>query len=832
MIWDNYIPLTVAGGSLDKMAERQGSTILDFAGINPQRLISEVEGIIDHCVSSGARYLLVNIDDASLMNLMETFRGTVPAPFEGAVPMRLDVGDQTLVPDSTGLLIDAGERFVVDTSSYQEQISDHLRRFVADTLVDSAVGAKGQGEHHFITPGGAHIPTWYRLGPLLELEGVAELLGFHLAKELQGKSIDLIIPWAEPGIQLAIRLASRLSTDVAEKVGYVVPVKDSLAGGRPEISDLDEEAIRGKRVLLLIDVLCAGETIRKLADEVDRCGGYTGAIAGILSFERSKPLRDVLDSIESQNRVRVTEWTRRRLSGLPRPPLFSGVRWLAEVPDPVYPDAGQCKDCNRAKPYVLLWSRDAHRPAISSGPDEVENSQLARSTMSWSQFWLGAQKARSIGQVEHQVPCNHCHDGQVLDVSRLREATELWDDVTEWAGLEIERAIKSRAPGDSEPIYLVTSSSRGSTILAGELVRQYEQLQGPHIVAKNPHTRRWGSRASTLPSGKKCILIDDQVFNGDTVTGMLTYAERSGCQVVGILSILYCARGDDHFELVRTLKERSVPLSAAYVAALQWADKGRCGSHTNFELLKRLTGWAGWSSQFRRWLETNMGPLQRRLESGDTFGADLLIGRMFRRRQREWDRHLIGRFSEEDLSLWAQVVSDWYEPEGSFDLAPEFAVASTDFGASLDPSSAIRILRQLLQGPLNHRMTLAIADLIDSLPLGLCRLEHEGLVELLDQHRRHLIAAGKTPVDRVYVALFKVLWDVNLDKETWLYQVLTESTESELTLYGSVLAAVMVSQQTSGEVRTTIRRLQTLREQQIGSTAGRLTVYRQHIWDS
>ena len=348
--------------------------------------------------------------------------------------MRLDAGAQTLVSHSTGLLIDAGGCAVVDTSSYQEQISDHLGRFIADTLIDSTVGAKGQGEHHFITAGGAHIPTWYRLGPLLELEGVAELLGFHLAKQLQGKSIDLIIPWAEPGIQLAIRLASRLSTYVAEKVGYVVPVKDPLTGDRPEISNLDEATIRGKRVLLLIDVLCAGETIRRLADEVDRCGGYTRAVAGILSFAGSQPLRNVIDSIESQNKDRVTDWTRQRQSGLPRPPIFDGVRWLSEVPDPVYPDAGQCKDCNRGKPYVLLWSSDEHRAVVSSATNEVEmNSHLARSTVSWSQFWLGAQKARSIGQVEHQVACNHCHDGQVLDISRLREATELWDDITQWA---------------------------------------------------------------------------------------------------------------------------------------------------------------------------------------------------------------------------------------------------------------------------------------------------------------------------------------------------------------------------------------------------------------
>lgn len=320
MLWDHYIPLAVAGGQFEKRADRQGSTILDFAGMSPQQFIDEVEAIVQDCISSGAKYLLVNIHGQNLRNLMEPSQNTIPAPIAGAVPMRLDTGDQTLVPDSTGLLIDAGECIVVDASRHQEQGSDHLGRFIADTLIDSTVGAKGQGEHHFITAGGAHIPTWYRLGPLLELEGVAELLGFHLAKQLKGESIDLIIPWAEPGIQLAIRLASRLSANVAENVSYVVLVKDSLTGGRPEISDLDEATVRGKRVLLLTDVLCAGETIRKLADEVDRCGGYVRSIAGILSFRRSRPLRNVLDSIERQNRGRVMEWTRQRRSGLPHPP--------------------------------------------------------------------------------------------------------------------------------------------------------------------------------------------------------------------------------------------------------------------------------------------------------------------------------------------------------------------------------------------------------------------------------------------------------------------------------------------------------------------------------
>ena len=540
MIWNYYIPLVVTGGHFNELADRQGSTILDFAGVNPERLSDGLESIVQDCAASRSKHLLVNIDPMIPMDLTERL---TPAFFGGALPLGLDTGAPWLVPDSTGIVISDGNCFITDTSEEQEQISAHLGRFIGDVLIDSTVGSKGQGEKHFITAGGAHIPTWYRLGPLLEFEGVAELLGFHLAKQLQGKSIDLIIPWAEPGIQLGIRMASRLSSSSTDKVHYVVPVKNPSKGGRPEISDLDEAAVKGKRVLLLIDVLCAGETIRRLADEVDRCGGYVISAAGILGFAMSQPLRNVVSSIKDQNSISVSKWAKERQSSFDIPPVFDGVTWLNEVADPVYPDAGLCRDCNRGKPYELLWSSAEQNGVLSfNNASQVgSDAQPIRSAVSWSQFWLGAQQARSIGQVEHQVACNHCHDGQVLDISRLREATDLWDDITQWAREEVEKSIRLISSEETEAIYLVTSPSRGSTILAGELVRQYDQLQGPHIVARDPHTRLWGSRSS-LPVGRKCVIIDDSIFYTDTVRGMITYAERNGCQVVGILSILYCAR--------------------------------------------------------------------------------------------------------------------------------------------------------------------------------------------------------------------------------------------------------------------------------------------------
>ena len=152
MTWDHYVPLAVAGGQFNEQAKRQGSTILDFAGISPHRLTGEVEAIVHNCIGSGAKYLLVNIDGSNLKLLMEPSQSIMPTPLVGEVPMWLDNEAQPLVPDSTGLLIDAGKGVVVDTSRYQEQIGDHLGRFIADALVDSTVGARGQGAYRYRFP--------------------------------------------------------------------------------------------------------------------------------------------------------------------------------------------------------------------------------------------------------------------------------------------------------------------------------------------------------------------------------------------------------------------------------------------------------------------------------------------------------------------------------------------------------------------------------------------------------------------------------------------------------------------------------------------------------
>ena len=648
----------------------------------------------------------------------------------------------------------------------------------------------------------------------MELEGAREFFAFHLAKQLLGASVDLIIPWAEPGIQLALGTASRLSNLAKKKVGYVVLEKDSAIGSRPKIAALDEESIRGKRVLLLTDVLCAGETVRVLAEDVYRCGGNVVAVAGILNFATSEPLKEVLQQLEDRALTTGGEPAGHVQSEALNEPGFDGAHWLCDVPDPVYPGAGQCKDCEMGKPYVLLWSKDSSFQ--NSGLGE-KFTRIERSPVTWSRFWLGALKARSIGRIEHQINCNHCHDGQVLDISRLREAQELWDDITQWAVLEVEKVIRRRGPQDTAPIYFVTSPSRGATILAGELDRLFGQhLQGPHIVARDPLVFKVLPKTNMLPAGAECLLIDDSIFNTDTVKGMLTYVrDRCGGRVLGVLAILYGARGDDHDELVRTLAHEGIPLSAAYTTALQWAENKNCETHARYRLFEKLSVWPDWSSELRQWFRTQLEPVKRYLESTDTQAtADLLIGRLFRRRQPDWDPHFRGRISKEESSSWLDTVEDWYDVSGADGPGPEFAVALTDFGASIEPRAAIGMLRQLLKPAANPRIAIAISELINNLPWSLCRQQYRELGELYDENASNLIARNMPSADCISVALFRAMWDVNLEKERWLYRILSEITEYDGELYGSVLTAVLASQQTAGEITTTMRQLRSISDGQ------------------
>ena len=100
MIWNHYIPLVVTGGHFNEQVDRQGSTILDFAGVNPQRLSDGLESIVQDCAASRSKHILVNIDPMILMDLTERL---TPAFFGGALPLGLDAGAPSLVPDSTGI---------------------------------------------------------------------------------------------------------------------------------------------------------------------------------------------------------------------------------------------------------------------------------------------------------------------------------------------------------------------------------------------------------------------------------------------------------------------------------------------------------------------------------------------------------------------------------------------------------------------------------------------------------------------------------------------------------------------------------------------------------
>ncbi len=73
MIWDSYIPIAVSRGQFANQAEHQGSAILDFAGMSPQRLVGEAESVIRDCVNSRAKRLLVNIYGTCLVDLMERY---------------------------------------------------------------------------------------------------------------------------------------------------------------------------------------------------------------------------------------------------------------------------------------------------------------------------------------------------------------------------------------------------------------------------------------------------------------------------------------------------------------------------------------------------------------------------------------------------------------------------------------------------------------------------------------------------------------------------------------------------------------------------------------
>jgi orotate phosphoribosyltransferase len=149
-------------------------------------------------------------------------------------------------------------------------------------------------EGHFLLSSGLHSKYYFQKFRILENPGVTTQLCKNIAGEYQGKNIEWVIGPTTGGIVIAF--------EVARQLGAYSGFAEERGGKRIVGRGFD---IRGKRVLVVDDVMTTGKSIFETIDTVKEGGGEIVGIAVLidrcsieLPFEYYATYRKVVENFE------------------------------------------------------------------------------------------------------------------------------------------------------------------------------------------------------------------------------------------------------------------------------------------------------------------------------------------------------------------------------------------------------------------------------------------------------------------------------------------------------------------------------------------------------
>lgn len=137
---------------------------------------------------------------------------------------------------------------------------------------------------HFVLSGERHSDTYFSCKPKnMRSQSISDLCAMMAAQHLID-NIEVVVGPAEGGVILAEHTARHLSVMLSRPVPHVVALKDGSGGFRfnPE----DEQLIRGRRVLIVEDVLTSGASVKKVVFLVYASDGEVVAVSALVNRGR------------------------------------------------------------------------------------------------------------------------------------------------------------------------------------------------------------------------------------------------------------------------------------------------------------------------------------------------------------------------------------------------------------------------------------------------------------------------------------------------------------------------------------------------------------------
>ena len=157
---------------------------------------------------------------------------------------------------------------------------EHLSPRIRDMDVMEALTRAGavSNDRHFVYTSGRHGPTYINLDHLLPDIAVMTQISRELASPFSGM-VDVVAAPAVGAIVLAVLTAQALSEDDNEVAAVWA---DKTAGGDFLFDRAGfAERLRGRRVLVVEDLVTTGGSVRKVCREVERHGATIVAVSAI-----------------------------------------------------------------------------------------------------------------------------------------------------------------------------------------------------------------------------------------------------------------------------------------------------------------------------------------------------------------------------------------------------------------------------------------------------------------------------------------------------------------------------------------------------------------------
>jgi orotate phosphoribosyltransferase len=142
----------------------------------------------------------------------------------------------------------------------------------------SAVGAV-MTDGHFVYTSGKHGSAYINKDALYPHTKETDLLCKHIASHFAGHGIEVVIGPVIGAVILSYAVARHLSELTTREVLCVYAEKTGDGGF--SIKRGYDRLIRGKRVLVVEDVLTTGESVRNVVQAVRAAGGEVAAVAGL-----------------------------------------------------------------------------------------------------------------------------------------------------------------------------------------------------------------------------------------------------------------------------------------------------------------------------------------------------------------------------------------------------------------------------------------------------------------------------------------------------------------------------------------------------------------------